>query len=379
MLGLFLVLPVFAGEAAQYPGGSNTALVGLAMGIYGLTQAALQYVYGLSSDRWGRKPVIVVGLIVYALGSLLAALAPSVLWLVVARALQGGGAISSAVSALLSDQTREEVRTKSMALVGASIGLVFAASLVVSPTLAHWIGLRGLFALTALLALIGIAVVLWWVPPEPLRRELDRDNAGAAQSIWRSRELLRLNFGVFVLHGVQLAMWLGVPELLIRAGVPKAQHWQVYLPAVVGSFLVMGGSLFRLERKGHLRKVLLFSIGLIAVVELAFVQISQTQGTPVLLGVLLFLFFYAFNVLEASQPSLVSRWAPPGQRGAALGAYNTVQSLGFFAGGSLGGLIVKTWGSAQLFLACALAASLWLIVSWTMQVPFRTSPDHGNA
>ncbi|GAB4217885.1 MAG: MFS transporter [Rhodoferax sp.] len=371
MLGLFLVLPVFASEAAQYPGGSDSALVGLAMGVYGLTQAVLQYAYGLSSDRWGRKPVIVFGLVVFALGSGLAALAPSVAWLAVARAVQGAGAISSAVSALLADQTRDEVRTKSMALVGGSIGLMFALSLVASPALAHWIGLRGLFELTAALALAGIAIVLWWVPPEPARHAAPESGVGAT-SIWRSGALLRLNFGVFVLHGVQLSMWLAVPSLLVQAGVAKAQHWHIYLPAVLGSFVVMGGSLFQLERRGYLRAVFLLSIGLIALVELFFMSLSASQGTPMLLGLLLFLFFYAFNVLEASQPSLVSRWAPVGSRGAAMGAYNTLQSLGFFAGGSLGGLVVKTWGPTQLFLGCALLMLVWLALAWPMQVPARS-------
>lgn len=233
MLGLFLVLPVFALEAAKLPGGNDPALVGLAMGMYGLTQGLLQLPFGVASDRFGRKRVMVIGLLVFAVGSAMAAFAPTVAWLVAGRAVQGAGAISAAVTALLADQTRDAVRTKAMALVGGSIGLVFAVSLVLSPLLASVIGLHGLFALTCTLALAGIAVVLWWVPPEPAQ------HANAAQSslgdslraVTRNPALLRLYFGVFMLHAVQLAMWVALPAMLVQAGLARDHHWWVYLPA----------------------------------------------------------------------------------------------------------------------------------------------------
>ena len=331
MLGLFLVLPVFALEARKYPGGDDAAMLGLAMGIYGLTQGLLQLPFGMASDRFGRKRVIVLGLIIFAIGSFVAAAAPTLGWLLVGRSVQGAGAVSAAVTALLADLTRDEVRTKAMALVGASIGLMFALSLVLAPLLVDLMGLSGLFNLTGLLALSGVAVVLWRVPPEPAQHK--NQPRGRLSEVLRHPGLMRLNLGVFVLHAVQLAMWVAVPALLVQAGLPQEQHWWVYLPAVLASFVVMGGTLFPLERRGYLRAVFLSAVGLIAVVQLGF--LVQASGTPQLLslGALLFVFFCGFNILEASQPSMASRMAPAHVRGTALGVYNTLQSLGFFFGG----------------------------------------------
>ncbi len=371
MLGLFLILPVFAIEAARYPGGDDAAMVGFTMGIYGLTQAMLQFLYGLASDRVGRKPVIVLGLLVFAAGSLVAALAPSLTWLAIGRAVQGAGAVSAAVTALLADQTRDVVRTKSMALVGASIGLMFALSLVAAPVLASWIGLVGIFSLTAVLALLGVAAVVWWVPPEPLQHK--NQPRGRLADVLHSPALLRLNFGVFVLHAVQLAMWLALPAMLVQAGLSHENHWQVYLPAVLGSFVVMGGSLFQLEKRGYLRAVFLASIGLTALVQLGLWWLASSTPSIALLGGLLFVFFYGFNVLEASQPSIVSRLAPPASRGAAIGVYNTLQSLGFFAGGVGGGWLMKQGGATGLFAVCAGLMLLWLLVAWPMQAPVHAA------
>lgn len=364
MLGLFLILPVFAIEASKLPGGDDPAQVGLAMGMYGLTQALLQFAFGLASDRLGRKPVIVFGLLVFALGSVVAALAPSLTWLTIGRALQGAGAISAAVTALLADQTRDEVRTKSMALVGASIGLMFALSLVAAPLLVAHIGLSGLFGLTAALALGGVAVVIWWVPPEPVQHHhLSR---GRLAEVLRLPALLRLNLGVFVLHAVQLAMWMAVPAMLVQAGLAREHHWWVYLPAVLGSFGVMGGTLFRLEKRGYLRAVFLTAVGLIGLVQLGFWAVAASSPGVGLLAGLLFVFFCGFNILEASQPSLASRVAPAHARGAAMGVYNTLQSLGFFVGGVVGGALVKQVGAQGLFAVCAVAMLIWLLVAWPM-------------
>ncbi|MBA4330248.1 MAG: MFS transporter [Polaromonas sp.] len=370
MLGLFLVLPVFALEAARYPGGDDPARIGLAMGIYGLTQGILQIPFGMASDWLGRKKVIVAGLVVFALGSFVAAWAPDLTWLIIGRSLQGAGAISAAVTALLADTTRDEVRTKAMALVGASIALMFALSLVVAPLLTAQIGLAGLFGLTGALALAGIAVIIWWVPPEPAQH-VNRPR-GSLLEVLRHPALLRLDAGVFILHAVQLAMWVAIPALLVQAGLASSSHWQAYLPAVLASFLVMGFTLFPLEKRGYLRGVFLAAVGLIALVQFGLMAASL-QGRPSLagLGVLLFLFFCGFNILEASQPSLASRVAPAHSRGAALGVYNTLQSLGFFAGGALGGWLAKTAGPQTLFAACGGLMLLWLLVAWPMKAPGR--------
>ncbi|MBT9474552.1 MFS transporter [Polaromonas sp.] len=373
MLGLFLVLPVFALEAARFPGGDDPARVGLAMGVYGLTQALLQIPFGIASDHWGRKRVMLAGLLVFALGSFLAAWAPDLNWLTAGRSLQGAGAISAAITALLADCTRDQVRTKAMALVGVSIALMFALSLVAGPLLAGSIGLHGIFALTGALALAGMAVVRWWVPAEPPRHAAPP--RGGMRAVLKDPGLLRLDFGVFVLHAVQLAMWMAIPGLLVAAGLDKALHWQVYLPAVVGSFLVMGLTLFPLERRGHLRAAFLGAVGLIFLVQLGLLWETATAAHHLgLLGGLLFLFFCGFNVLEASQPSLASRLAPAHARGAALGVYNTAQSLGFFAGGAVGGWIIKAHGPGALFMACAGLMLLWLLVAWPMRAPGGREP-----
>lgn len=377
MLGLFLILPVFAIEAAKYPGGSDPALIGLAMGIYGLTQACLQFPFGTASDRLGRKRVIIFGLLVFAAGSFVAAWAPSLTWLLIGRALQGAGAVSAVVTALLADQTRDEVRTKSMALVGASIGLMFALSLVVAPLLVVPIGLSGLFALTGSLALLGVAVMIWWVPAEPLiHKNMPR---GRLLEVLRLPALLRLNAGVFILHAVQLAMWMAVPAMLVAAGLPRAHHWWVYLPAVLASFLVMGMTLFPLEKRGYLRAVFLSAIGVMTAVQLGLLWASTATPGVGVLGVLLFMFFCGFNVLEASQPSLASRVAPAHARGAAMGVYNTLQSLGFFVGGVSGGWLMKHVGAPGLFTACAAGMVVWLWVAWPMQAPSTKTAAPANA
>jgi MFS family permease len=371
MLGLFVVLPVFALEARRYPGGDDPAQIGLAMGIYGLTQAVLQLPFGMASDRLGRKRVIVFGLLLFAAGSLLAAAATSLNGLILGRSLQGAGAVSAAVTALLADLTRDEVRTKAMALVGGSIGLMFALSLVLAPVLVAAIGLPGLFVLTAGLALGGVAMVVWGVPPEPAVHK--NQPRGKLSEVLRHPGLLRLNFGVFMLHSVQLAMWMAVPALLEQAGLSKDHHWWVYLPAVLASFFVMGGTLFPLERRGYLRAVFLAAIGLIALVQLGLLATASATPTVTSLGLLMFVFFCGFNILEASQPSMASRLAPPQARGAALGVYNTLQSLGLFAGGLAGGLLVKGYGVQGLFAVCTAATLLWLVIAWPMQPPGKTA------
>ena len=366
MLGLFLVLPVFALEARKYPGGDDPAMVGLAMGIYGLTQGILQIPFGIASDKFGRKPVIILGLLVFAFGSVWAGCADNLQSLLVGRALQGAGAVSAAVTAMLADLTRDVVRTKAMALVGASISLMFALSLVLSPWLVGWIGLPGLFFLTAVLALGGMAVVRWSVPDEPYTLALS-DRSGLAEVV-RDIGLMRLNFGVFILHAVQLAMWVAIPAMLVQAGLDKHDHWQIYLPAVLASFVVMG-VVFAMERRGYLRAAFLVAVAMIAVVQLALLWVASITPSLHALAALLFLFFCGFNVLEATMPSLASRVAPTAARGAAMGIYNTLQSLGFFAGGWLGGLGAKLYGTQGIFVSCTLLMVLWLVVAWPMVVP----------
>jgi MFS family permease len=363
MLGLFMVMPVFMLEARHYEGGDDLSAVGMAMGVYGLVQAVLQIPFGMAADRFGRKRVIYLGLALLALGSIVGATATSVGGLALGRALQGGGAISAAVTALLADQTRDAVRTKGTALVGASIGLMFALSLVLGPLLSGWGGLSAIFGVTLLLAVCGVAIVRFWTPPEP-----SLPMAGQAKhSLWGllvHPDLIRLNFGVFALYAVQLASWVAIPALLIQAGVASADHGWVYLPAVLLSFVVMGVTLFPMERRGLLRPLFLGCILLVMVVQAGWGWLATSSPPLWMLAILLFLFFCGFNVLEASQPSLASRLAPTGSRGAALGVYNTLQSLGIFAGGAMGGLLLKSVGASGVFLTSAALMLVWLGVAW---------------
>jgi MFS family permease len=361
MFGLFLILPVFAVHARGLPGGQSAALVGLAMGIYGLTQALLHLPFGIASDRFGRKPVIVAGLVLFALGSFIAAGADSVWGVVLGRAVQGAGAISAAITAFIADSTRESQRTKAMAMVGASIGVTFAFSLVAAPALYAWIGMDGLFEMTGTLALLAILMTLFVVPPAPAPEASAATDHGPRTrlvDVARDPNLIRLNLGIFTLHCVQMATFVVLPRWLVeRVGIPLAEHWKIYLGVVLVSFAIMLPPLFWGERHGHMRRVFLGAIGLLALVSLSFS--AQPTGLVPIAGLLL-AFFTGFNILEASLPSLVSRIAPPDVKGAALGIYNTMQALGLFAGGALGGWVLSRWGGGAVFAMCAFLLVVWL-------------------
>ncbi len=369
MLGLFLILPVFSVHAKTLPGGDNLALVGFALGAYGLTQAFFQIPYGVASDYFGRKLVIVVGLLVFALGSFVAAWAPDMTWIIVGRVLQGAGAISAAVTALAADLTREQHRTKVMAMIGSSIGLVFALSLVGAPVLYGWIGMPGLFVLTGVLALAAIGLLLKAVPPAPAPHGHEKL---PLRRVLFDADLLRLNLGIFTLHMVQMAMFVVLPHALVDfGGLPPAAHWQVYLPAVLVSFVVMVPAIIAAERKDKMRPVFLAAVGLLAVVQIGLYVLHDNLW---LLALWLLLFFVAFNVLEATLPSLVSRTAPPAAKGAALGVYNTTQAIGLFIGGAAGGYIAQHFSDNAVFAACAGLALTWLAVAATMNFPQRRQP-----
>ncbi|MEK7260991.1 MAG: MFS transporter, partial [Pseudomonadota bacterium] len=323
MLGLFLILPVFALYAEQLPGGESHALIGLALGTYGLTQALLQLPFGMASDHLGRKRVIYFGLALFALGSLIAAFSHDIYWVIVGRSIQGAGAINAAVTALLADLTREEHRTKAMAMVGGSIGLTFAASLVLGPALYSLISIPGIFALTGVLALVAVAVVRYVVPdPQTSSFHSDAETAPARlQGVWRNPELRRLNFGIFALHAVLMAMFVVVPLALRETGGLDANHhWQVYLPVLVVSVVFMIPLILYSEKRARHKPVFVAAVGLMLAAQLAFIPaIRDFWGIVVVLT----LYFIAFNVLEASLPSLVSKIAPAGAKGTAMGVYNT--------------------------------------------------------
>ena len=374
LLGLFLILPVFAVYAQSIPGGTDPTLVGLALGIYGLTQGLLQIPYGAASDRWGRKPVIATGLVVFAAGSFIAALATDIVWTIVGRAIQGAGAISAAVTALIADSTRDEHRTKAMALVGASVALTFASSLVLAPMLYPLIGVRGLFAMTGVLVVAAIGVLLWVVPATPrASAELRGDDKFSTRAALLDRQLLRLNAGIFVLHMVLMAMFVVVPVLLVQGGLPLPEHWKIYFPVVMLSFALMAKPLIVAERRGLMRPLFIGSIVLVLAAQIGFLL----RGDTILwMALWLLIFFTGFNILEASLPSLVSRIAPASAKGLALGIYNTAQALGLFVGGALGGAIVARWGSEAVFVFAAIVTAAWWLIALGMrEVPVTASSE----
>ena len=366
MLGLFLILPVFAVDARQLPGGDNLTLVGIALGAYGLTLAALQLPFGMASDRYGRKRVIIIGLLLFAAGSFLAAGAPDIWWTILGRCLQGAGAISAAVTALAADLTREQHRTKVMALIGSSIGLMFALSLVAAPALNAVIGLHGLFVLTGLLSLAAIFLVAKVVPDPPPAEHHELEPVGF-MDVLLDAQLARLNFGILALHFIQMAMFVVVPGALVATGgIPVAEHWKVYLPVVAASFVLMLPPIIYAERRARIKPVF---VGSVLVLVLAQGGFLYGSGMFRSLVANLVVFFIVFNILEASLPSLISRVAPPQAKGTALGIYNTTQSFGLFAGGAAGGWLAQHWGAAGVFGVGIALALLWLAIAVTMQAP----------
>jgi MFS family permease len=370
MLGLFLILPVFSEHAKTMPGGDNLTLVGLALGAYGLTQAIFQIPFGMASDAFGRKRVIIIGLLLFAVGSAVAALATDIWIVLIGRIIQGAGAISAAVTALAADLTREQHRTKVMAMIGSSIGVVFALSLVGAPLLYKHIGMSGLFWMTGILALCAIFLVTHVVPEPPPPHPGPKV---PFREVLANVQLLRLNLGIFTLHAVQMAMFVVIPGMLVASGsLSLDQTWKVYLPTLLGSFVLMVPAIIIAEKYNKVRPVFLAAIGLLLATMLLLWQ-GGTVFAVVAGG--LFSFFVAFNVLEAMLPSLVSRVAPARAKGAALGVYNTTQAFGLFLGGALGGWLAEHQGAAMIFVVAAVLVVLWLAAAISMApVPLRRAP-----
>ena len=369
MLGLFLILPVFALYADDLAG-ATPLLVGIAIGAYGLTQAILQIPFGMLSDRIGRKPVIYGGLVVFVLGSLIAALATTIEGVILGRVIQGAGAVSAAVTALTADLTRDEVRTRAMAGIGASIGLAFGLALVLGPAIARVWGLSGVFWATAGLAFGGI-LILWLVVPNPDRSSIHRDAepvAGQLQGVLRDGQLLRLDFGIFSLHVLMTALFLVIPQTIVGAGVAAEDHWTVYLPVLVASLVCMVPFIILAEGRGRIKPVFLGAIALLGAAAAGF---AFWGGDLVPLLILLALFFTAVNLLEALLPSIVSKIARAGAKGTAMGVYSTSQFLGAFLGGALGGAAHQVFGAPGVAMFGAACAMLWLMAAATMTPPER--------
>jgi MFS family permease len=371
MLGMFLILPVFALYAKTLPGGESHTLVGLALGMYGLTQALLMIPFGMASDKYGRKPVIIIGLVIFALGSFLAAWASDIHMVILGRALQGAGAISAAVTALLADLTREEKRTQAMAMIGSTIGLAFAFSLAAGPAFYRWIGVPGIFAMTGVLALLAIGVIKF-ITPDPGKAAFHSDaeaNPARLKDVFRNGELLRLNWGIFALHAAQMAMFVVVPFALVQSGNLDAQHhWQVYLPVLLISLALMVPAIIYGEKGGRMKPVFVAAVALMLCAQLL-LAVTMTHFWGVVAALLLY--FIAFNTLEASLPSLVSKIAPPEAKGTAMGVYNTSQAFGLFFGGFLGGWLAQHYSFSAVFAFCAILMAIWLWLAVGMEPPPR--------
>jgi MFS family permease len=368
MFGLFIILPVFAFYAEELPGGDNYTLVGIALGAYGLTQAILQIPFGWLSDRIGRKPVIYLGLILFVIGSLVAAAATNIYWVILGRVIQGAGAISAAVMALAADLTREEHRTKAMAMIGMTIGTVFAVSLAIAPILNQWIGVPGIFMMTGVLALLAMLVVNKVIPDPQISRFHSDTEASAASfaTVLRNPQLLRLNYGIFALHAVLMALWLVVPLTLRQAGMAAEDHWQIYLPVLGLSVMLIIPAIIYSERKAKLKQVFVAAIATLLIGQLLLsFSTDSLQGTAIALLV----FFTAFNLLEASLPSLISKIAPVGAKGTAMGIYSSTQFLGAFVGAAAGGFLYGQHGSFALYAFCGSLLIVWLLLAMTMKAP----------
>ena len=372
MLGLFLLLPVFSIHAKDLPGGDQAFLIGLALGIFNIVQACFHIPLGRLSDQIGRKKVVLWGLSLFVAGALICAAKDDLLWIAIGRGVMGAGAISAAVSAWVADLTREQVRSKAMAIVGASISLSFAISLVVASPLYRMMSLSGMFVVLAFLGILAMLVAYFVLPSNLPETKTQRDSL---KTVFLRPELMRLNLGVFVLNATQVAMFLVVPRLLEQAGFPLSLHWQIYLSVVLLSFVLMVPLLIYGEKQQRIRQILLIAIIFLIIAEAIFTQANSVIGTAIALLV----YFVGFNLLEALQPSLVTRYAKE-SKGTALGVYNTTQSIGLFSGALMGGYLMDSHGNLSVFIAGAAMLIGWLIIAWSMgEMPSKPRETSGIA
>jgi MFS family permease len=370
MLGLFMVLPVMAVAAANLEG-ATPELLGLAIGAYGLSQALLQIPAGALSDYFGRKPIIVIGLLIFALGSFIAASADTIYGIILGRFLQGCGAIASAVMALVSDLTREEHRIKAMASIGASIGLSFSVALVLGPVLVNLGGLQLIFIITGILSIGGIALMLYFVPT-PARKK-HRDGSAVISEVFKqlgNGQLWPLNIGVFILHALMVAMFMAIPQQLIEAGLILSQHAWLYLPVLFSAFVLMVPFVIIAEKKKQMKAIVITALAIMIIALVLMSQAEDVWAWAIALGV----FFWAFNIMEATLPSWLSKVAPAGAKGSAMGVYSTLQFLGAFAGGLIGGWLNKHYGIEGLFLILAA-----VVFAWAILVMVTPKPAHLNS
>ncbi|MBN4058277.1 MFS transporter [Mariprofundus ferrooxydans] len=372
MMGLFLILPVFSTYAHGLDGAlESPELVGIALGAYGLTQALFQIPFGMMSDKFGRKPVIAAGMVIFAIGSVIAAMSTSIEGVLLGRIIQGSGAVAAAVIALTADLTREEHRTKAMASIGITIGLSFAISMAIAPLLNEWVGVSGIFALTAVFSLLSI-LVLYLVVPEPENTGHHSDSevtTGMFKEVLNHGALLRLDIGVLILHMGLTALFVVLPLVLISDNLlPQAEQWKLYLPVMLLAFVLMVPFIIVAEAKRKMKLVFLVAIMLLIVACILF---AVSHDSIWWVAFALLLFFTGFNTLEASLPSLVSKYAPAGAKGTAIGVFNTSQFFGAFVGGVLGGFLYDPIAQNfdTVFIVIAAMLGVWWVIALFMPEP----------
>lgn len=378
MLGLFMLLPVFSLVGKQLDG-YTPVLIGFAIGAYGLTQAIFQIPFGWLSDRFGRKPIIIMGLVLFALGSLIAAFSDHIYGVIIGRLLQGCGAIASAIMALAADLSRDEQRSKMMASIGMSIGAAFALAMILGPGLTDWLGLRGIFILIAVLALVAIAVI-YFLTPDP--KALDPKISGSETSqlvqrdaiacpaqifeLLKDPQLIRLNFGIFTLHFLLTAFFVAFPSRLVALDIDLFNHSWVYLVTMVAAVAIMLPLLILAEKKQQHTRVMLVGVLLIALIQLIF-GIYYLALAGIVISMILF--FAGFNLLEALLPSIVSRVAPLSGKGSALGLYSSSQFAGAFLGGPAAGLMIQYVGEQGVYLMGCFICMIWVIALLGLKNP----------
>lgn len=367
MLGLFLLTPVFADAAKILIDGDNPLMIGIAIGAYGLTQSIMQIPMGLLSDSFGRRAVVIFGMLLFVIGGIVCAFAPSVTWVAIGRGIQGFGAVSAAITAWIADATRPEVRSRAMAMVGASIGLSFAVSMAVSPLLVEWINLSGLFWTISALGFLCLLLAVWVVPVVPqeqqaINRSLSMVDVLSSKSLWL------LNLSVFSLHFVLMAIFVVLPPALIRLGdLSIGQLWRVYLPVIVVALFFMVPAVILVEKRRAHREAI--GLTLLVIIVAMGIMISGMYSFAILVLALL-LYFIPFNILEALLPSAVSRTCPPEHKGLALGVFNMTQALGVASGGLLGGLVAAKLGSISVFIMAMILCAISYLATRRVQINF---------
>lgn len=358
MLGLFIVLPILSVYLLEISANDSKFLVGLGFGIYGLTQALLQIPFGLLSDYFGRKKMIIIGLVIFLCGSILVASFTSIYLVILGRALQGAGAISAVLLALLSDLTRDEIRTKAMGIIGASIGITFGVSIILAPLLNKYIGFQGIFWVIGMLTILAILMVVFHIPT-PIKAKSEKLLLSNFFEVLSNKTFLKLDYGIFSLHASQIVMFMTIPVILNQLGYPVEYHWQVYLPVFVLSIVFMVPMIIFAQRKSLIKKLFLGNVLALIIVQILFIYYSDSKQNIMLI---LLIYFVGFNFLEATLPSLISRISPKNAKGFVLGIYNSSQSLGIFAGGFFGGLILTYFSNNSIYILSACLLIVWFLL-----------------